>query len=126
MKAVLCYVREPWAYFTTQNLKDQWGDDWNDAPYEHNAGEPYGDRDGRWKIIKVAFEGDFDSPCSAVANSRWSVEDINRGNVPWLETSRYYRESPVSIWAGMPLDEFVKLVKQCGGTVYLSDLGIKP
>ena len=39
---ILCYVKGPWAYFTTQPLKKQWGDDWDDAPYEHNAGEPYG------------------------------------------------------------------------------------
>ena len=38
----LCYVDGPWAYFTTQDLKRQWGDDWNDAPYERNAGTPYG------------------------------------------------------------------------------------
>ena len=38
---ILCYVDEPWAYFTTQDLDKQWGDDWNDAPYEHNAGTPY-------------------------------------------------------------------------------------
>ena len=39
---VLCYVYGPWAYFTSRPLSEQWGDDWNDAPYEHNAGEPYG------------------------------------------------------------------------------------
>ena len=39
--AVLCYVDSPWAYFTTRPLEKQWGDDWNDAPYEHNAGTPY-------------------------------------------------------------------------------------
>jgi hypothetical protein len=39
--AVLCYLDENWAYFTTQDLDKQWGDDWNDAPYEHNAGPPY-------------------------------------------------------------------------------------
>ena len=38
---VLCYVAANVAYFTTQALADQWGDDWNDAPYEHNAGTPY-------------------------------------------------------------------------------------
>lgn len=38
---VLCYVCGPWAYFTTRPLADQWGDDWDDAPYEHNAGTPY-------------------------------------------------------------------------------------
>jgi len=48
----LCFVRiayedredhEPThvAYFTSQPIVDQWGDDWGDAPYEHNAGPPY-------------------------------------------------------------------------------------
>lgn len=39
--AVLCYVDGQRAYFTTAKLADQWGDDWDDALYEHNAGEPY-------------------------------------------------------------------------------------
>ena len=39
---VLCYVDEPWAFFTTQELSKQWGDDWDHSPYEHNAEEPYG------------------------------------------------------------------------------------
>ena len=38
--SVLCYVDAPWAYFTTRRLSEQWGDDWDDAPYEHNAGTP--------------------------------------------------------------------------------------
>lgn len=37
----LCYIDGPWAYFTTQPVAEQWGDDWDDAPYEHNAGDPY-------------------------------------------------------------------------------------
>lgn len=31
-EAVLCYVDGNCAYFTTQPLDQQWGDDWNDAP----------------------------------------------------------------------------------------------
>lgn len=41
-KAVLCYVDGNKAWFTTKPLAEQWGDDWDDAPYEHNAGQPYG------------------------------------------------------------------------------------
>lgn len=43
----LCYVDgldTLTAFFTTRPLAEQWGDDWNDAPYEHNAGRPY-----RWR-----------------------------------------------------------------------------
>ena len=38
----LCYVEGQKAYFTS-NFEKQWGDDWNDRPYECNAGEPYDD-----------------------------------------------------------------------------------
>ena len=34
--------KEKWAFFTPM-FERQWGDDWNDAPYEHNAGYPYDD-----------------------------------------------------------------------------------
>jgi len=37
----LCYCDHGFAYFTTQKLEDQWGDDWNDAPMIHNCGLPY-------------------------------------------------------------------------------------
>ena len=36
----LCYVDRNKAWFTN-NFEKQWGDDWDDAPYEHNAGLPY-------------------------------------------------------------------------------------
>lgn len=38
----LCYVSHGRAYFV-EDFENAWGDDWNDAPYEHNAGEPYGE-----------------------------------------------------------------------------------
>ena len=34
---------ELYAYFTPIELSKQWGDDFDDAPYEYNAGEPYDD-----------------------------------------------------------------------------------
>lgn len=90
--------RTHFAYFTRLNLLDQWGDDWNDVPYEHNAEEPYEDTEG--DIIKVPFafigqddgEGYFSTyPLGyklpkdyGGGNSPWSVEDINLGAVPWL------------------------------------------
>lgn len=121
---ILCFVKEPWAYFTTQSLKKQWGDDWNDAPYEHNAGEPYlphGDEKS-WEIIKVAWDGDFDTPDSYVANTNWSVEDINNKCVPWL-ASASFMDRRICIWAGTRLPVFKKLIKKGGGDVYLKANG---
>ena len=87
---ILCYVDGSRCYFTTQDLEKQWGDDWNDAPYEYNAGEPYEPiRNGEsWKIIKVIlYGGDLLVPEEQNDNNdryndRYSVEDINGGAVP--------------------------------------------
>lgn len=140
----LCYVEDNFAYFTTKELKDQWGDDWNDAPYEHNAGEPYEpcwhntpeqiekndgkcecgccvrdwNEDGtpKWKVMKVAYDGCFDTPSSNCANSNFSVEDINAGAVPWLSN----KWDKVFINAGVSFEEFKSLVKKGGGNVYVA------
>jgi len=120
----LCYVEEPWAYFTTQELEDQWGDDWNDCPYEHNAGTPYRyhevDRENGkepWEISCVAYSGDFETPCYAHAISPFSVEDINSGAIAWLRGTDEYHK-PLCIGAGVSLEEFVDLIQAGGGKVY--------
>ena len=124
-QAVLCYVSEPWAFFTTQPLRKQWGDDWNDTPYEHNAGEPYyysshDEQEGRerWEIIRVAYYGDFETPSTNEHNSRWSVERINAGGVAWLQTSQWSSAPPVIIPAGVTIERFTELIKQGGGKIY--------
>ena len=119
---VLCYVEDSWAFFTTQPLADQWGDDWNDAPYEHNAGEPYMWREGydeaaRWDIVKVAWEGPFDTPSEHHFNSPYSVQAINGGAVAWLSASRY-SDNTKSVQAGVTLDEFCRIVTDAGGRVF--------
>jgi hypothetical protein len=116
---VLCYVDGPWAYFTTQDLNEQWGDDWDDAPYEHNAGEPYtAYKEGEdWQIIKVAFDGPLESPADiAGSNSRYSVRDINAGAVAWLMTR--FTDKPICVQAGSTLATFRLAVEASGGHVY--------
>jgi hypothetical protein len=116
---VLCFVRGDWAYFTTQPLEDQWRDDWNDAPYEHNAGCPYEWTEGRgprYEIVKVAFEGPLAAPCEGTNNSSYSVESINAGAVAWLRT---LQTAPlIVIPAGTGLLEFKRRVWRAGGDVY--------
>ena len=119
MKPVLCYVDGNWAYFTTQSLDEQWGDDWDDVPYEHNAEPPYGpwnDVD-TWEIIKIAWEGPFESPCANTTNSPWSVKDINSKKVAWL-IPIYKNQNCRPIHAGVSLDEFCQLITKAGGEVY--------
>lgn len=120
----LCYVSSNWAYFTTQELKNQWGDDWDDAPYELNAGPPYSwgeyERSKHidpWTITKVAFSGAFMQPCDGHVNSPHSVQMINRGDVPWL------RLGHTKIMAGATLNEFIAAVQGRGGKVYVEYQG---
>lgn len=117
---VLCYVDGGVLYFTTQPLAEQWGDDWDDAPYDCNAGLPSTPCDGEaWEIIEVRYSGDFETPATYAYNSPWSVEQINQRRVPWLQTDRL---SPytgvVQLWAGMTLAEVVRGILEGGGMVY--------
>lgn len=54
----LCYLEAGVMYFT-DDIHNVCGDDWDDVPYEHNAGEPY-------------------------ERGEYSVEEINNGAIPWL------------------------------------------
>ena len=122
----LCYVAGPWAWFTTAPLGKQWGDDWNDAPYEHNAGDPYGWAPHRnmepYRLTKVAWDGPFDTPADLGGiNSRWSVAAINAGLIAWLQTSAWNPEPRVVIPAGTSLSDFKRLVCAAGGRVYVEE-----
>lgn len=112
----LCYVSGCWAYFTRLPLDEQWGDDWDDVPYEHNAGTPYADEAGQ--IISIAWEGPFDQPDWGHQNSPYSVKSINAGAIAWLRPYRWY-ESPLVVPAGVTIREFYEIVTGIGGTVYI-------
>lgn len=119
LNAVLCYVEGCWAYFTTQPLNEQWGDDWNDVSYEHNAEEPYEGED--WQIYKLAFEGPYETPADmAGISSRYSVEMINNKEIPWLSPPQYsYSEvRPEPIYAGDTMMRFIDKVQSAGGEIY--------
>lgn len=115
----LCYVADGFAYFTTQSLDEQWGDDWEDTPYEHNAGEPYQSREGcetPWEILKVAFSSDYYRlPHTNHHNSPFSVRGINAGAVAWI----FFPFENIAINAGESLPTFIQKVELTKGTVYL-------
>lgn len=133
----LCYIDDHRAYFTTQPVTEQWGDDWNDAPYEHNAGEPYTptmfykttgvekdprdwNEDGtpKYEIKCFFFSGDLSAPCEDFSNSPYSVEQINAGHVPWLRSTEW-NTSKINIMAGTTLPEFVNAIEFAGGDVFI-------
>lgn len=116
--AQLCYVLKPWAYFTTQDLDKQTGDDWNDAPYECNAGTPYYPREGDiYQVVVVCFDRELEVP-SEFCRRHISVDEINRRVVPWLHTEDWERKQQ-AIYAGTTLREFIPMIEGLGGQVYI-------
>lgn len=111
----LCYVNDNFAYFTRKELDKQWGDDWDDAPYEHNAGCPYYDNEN--EILMVAYCADLQTPCEGFYNSPYSVRNINCGAVAWLYDR--YGDSNVAIHAGCGVEEFINKVHKANGSVYM-------
>ena len=121
--AKLCYVKDSFAWFTTAaQLQHVRGDDWNDAPYEHNAGDPYAWHERMkvppYELVKVAFESPYTTPAGlANLNSRYSVQMINAGAIAWLSSWHYETQYP-PIMAGTRLAEFRRMIKAAGGEVY--------
>ena len=120
----LCYVDENILYFT-DNFANQWGDDWDDAPYEHNASEPYERKyyteyddewcvkNGKGNIRKIAFyryDGYYiKQPKDGFCNSPYSVQAINKKAVPWL-----YNEEAGALFAGATMAEAKRWLKKAG------------
>jgi len=120
----LCYIEGVWAYFTKKPITGtgrQWGDDWNDAPYDCNASPPYADSPG--DLIRLAFKSELQTPADYHYNSPYSVEQINNGLVPWL--CDYYghlsggKGSNIKIMAGCTLEYFVEIITYAGGEIYM-------
>ncbi len=112
----LCFVRAPWAYFTRLTLDQQWGDGWERAPYEQHAGVPYTDTPGQ--ILTVSFDGPLYTPGLGYDCKARSVNEINRGDVPWLRTQSLVGHAPIHIMAGVTLASFVEQVELAGGHVF--------
>ena len=110
--------KELMAYFTPVPLDEQWGDDWDDAPYEHNAGTPY---DNIWvddvrteiEILQVPFavkSYNFSLPDDFAygGNSPFAVADINHGAVACIYdvVSKKTNSKYVAIQGGDDLETF--------------------
>ena len=114
-------------------MKNNGGDDWNDIPYEYNAGEPYDcwreEIPHKYPVIKkqykehkiehkiVFFDLDgygygFRLPYDDFDNSPFSVEDINNKAIAWI------RGNDFNILAGTTYKEFCEIIESHGGKIY--------
>lgn len=119
-------------FFTDADLSNQWGDDWNDAPYDCNAGWPYDDtshkdKDGKWQhtkhnilVLNISLEcgHDMTLPEDYGYNSPFCVESINQGACAWM----FFGKECKPIYAGAtPLDVFERIGKWLAPCPEISD-----
>ena len=71
-------------FLGADDLKDWHGDDWNDTPYEHNAGEVYDEFVSGHIDIAFAFDKLVLEPCDGVYNSDYCKDDMKARKVPCL------------------------------------------
>ena len=128
----LCYVDGNKAWFTN-NFEKQWGDYWDDAPYEHNAGNPYKHwyeeiphkppiykkeyKEHPIKLKTLYFETEDWSEQKPCDMGNFSVKDINKQAVAWIHTDKY------NILAGTTIEDFIDIIEKHGGTIYLTKEG---
>ena len=112
----LCYVDQEDEYssittlYFTNDMEKQWGDDWEDAPYEHNAEPPYENETDIYSIIIEHCFSDICTPMKGYSNSPYSVKDINEGIVPWITIPRKEKNS-IFIKAGDTLFSVIDRIK---------------
>lgn len=99
-------------YLGADDCEDYWGDDWDDAPYEHNAGEVY--QRYRQGYVEFTFPLKYDvcEACNGYFNSPFSKEDMKNRKVPCLTIST---EPEIKIYFGDNIDEISKQITELGG-----------
>lgn len=63
---------------------EQWGDDWDDVPYEHNAEGVYEQYVSGHKDVSFPFDELVLEPCDGTCNSPYSKKDMKLRKVPCL------------------------------------------
>ena len=63
---------------------EQWGDDWNDAPYEFNAGRVYAEYVGGYADVAFPFDVDLVFPEDGFNNSKYTKEMMRAREIPFI------------------------------------------
>ena len=66
------------------DLKEWWGDDWDDAPYDCNAGSVYEQYVSGHRDIAFPFDSLVIEPCEGVTNTEWCKDDMRERKVPCI------------------------------------------
>lgn len=72
-------------FFLGKDDMERWyGDDWDDSPYEHNAGEVYDEFISGYTDIAFNFDDLVLEPCNGAYNSHYCKDDMVSRHVPCI------------------------------------------
>lgn len=71
-------------YFGADDNNEYYGDDWNDAPYEHNAGQVYDEFITGGIDLAFPYNSLVLEPCDGCCNSVYSRDDMKARLVPCI------------------------------------------
>ncbi|MBO4542408.1 MAG: hypothetical protein J5725_04415 [Bacteroidales bacterium] len=99
-------------YLGADDCDDYWGDDWDDAPYEHNAGRVYERYIQGYVEFAFSLKYDVCEACHGYFNSPFSKEDMINRKVPCLTIST---EPKIEIYLGDDIDKISRQITELGG-----------
>ena len=101
----------------------QWGDDWNDKPYEHNAGRVYDEYVEKIADISIKFEYEVNEPADFAkdSNSEFRREDFIKGKIYAFTVINPENNSSIMIYFGEKFEDIVKRLNKikAGYSVYI-------
>ena len=105
-------------YLVADDCEDYWGDDWNDAPYEHNAGRVYEEFIKGYVEFAFPLKYNVCEACDGYFNSPFSKQDMINRKVPCL-TIFASAEPENKIYFGDDIDKISKQITDLGGFKFL-------
>lgn len=110
---LLCYADEGCLYFTDdyrieKNVKTiiQIGDDWDDYPYELNAGEPYTNED-KSNIYRLIYNKSEWLENHIIRTEENCVNDINEKMEAWLTYCSPFTDTAITLNGGDTVGEVI-------------------
>lgn len=100
-------------FYLGENGK-QWGDDWDDIPYEHNAEKVYDEFVKGYCDIVVNFDCEVDELCEAleVANTNYCKDDMRKRLIYCMRIIKVGKYEERLIFFGDKIEDILKL-KHC-------------
>ena len=103
-------------FYLGKNLEEAWGDDWNDVPYEHNAGTVYEEYYEAYMDIAWGLDYAVCEPCDGYYNSPFCKVDFKKRNLPVIVAKKMEKYEFI--------DNFINCLTRADHKIFLGDSAV--